>query len=82
LEKREALILYFRAESVEIHLQRILLINTMLNNEMTVSLLQFTLHALNFFNEFNTLFQLASPKLHLIVARKNLKDLAQNFMLF
>ncbi len=64
--------------------QREALIHTMLNNEMTVPLLEFTSYALNCFNKFNTLFQSASPKLHLLQERVSclVKDFAQTFMHF
>ena len=60
------------------------LIHTMLNNEMTVPFLEFTSYALNCFNEFNTLFQSASPKLYLLQERVSclIKDFAQNVMHF
>lgn len=84
LEQREALILYFQAESAEDPTAANTLIHTMLNNEMTVPFLEFTSYALNCFNEFNTLFQSASPKLHLLQERVSclIKDFAQNFMNF
>ncbi|KAK4006788.1 hypothetical protein OUZ56_011946 [Daphnia magna] len=55
-EQREALILYFQAESTEDPTAANTLIHTTLNNEMTVPFLEFTSYALNCFDEFITLF--------------------------
>lgn len=84
LEQREALILYFQAEYAEDPTATNTLIHTMLSNEMTVPFLEFTSYAVNCFNEFNTLFQSASPKLHLFQQRVStlIKDFAQNFIHF
>lgn len=84
LEQWGALILYFQAEDIDDPTAANTLIHGMLSNEMTVPFLEFTSYSLNCFNEFNTLFQSASPKLHLLQERvlTLIKDFAQNFMHF